>query len=407
LVPQLIQTSAGPQLVYAQVAAQPQLIGSQITMNQAGQVQLMGGGQFGSIVAGSFGGGMTMIQAAPQLSHMTQTTNTTQCTSTSPSLSSSSSLPQAIITQAQTSMMNGQTAFINNAPISLSTQLPIQPKTEPTWLKTEPVDPMEYTRNIKSQPSPIEVGQMVSQSSFAPNMSNIVGLHNLPPGSTQGLQQDPIDPNKWHVVQIAIPSSVSQPQQQNSESSALDTSTSGGKTRMRRVACSCPNCKNEDRTVKSIDGTPRRKQHICHIHGCNKIYGKTSHLRAHLRWHSGERPFVCNWVFCGKRFTRSDELQRHRRTHTGEKRFQCPGCLKKFMRSDHLSKHIKTHGKTEVQDSSMPKEYLGFPEEENVLSMSGEQEVEFDTDEEDEDEESGSEISDSEIVSSGAAVITA
>lgn len=62
----------------------------------------------------------------------------------------------------------------------------------------------------------------------------------------------------------------------------------------------------------------KKKQHICHIAGCGKVYGKTSHLRAHLRWHSGERPFVCNWMFCGKRFTRSDELQRHRRTHTGE-----------------------------------------------------------------------------------------
>ncbi|XP_019713187.1 transcription factor Sp3a isoform X2 [Hippocampus comes] len=113
----------------------------------------------------------------------------------------------------------------------------------------------------------------------------------------------------------------------------------GGK-RLRRVACTCPNCKESGGRGS---GVGKKKQHICHITGCGKVYGKTSHLRAHLRWHSGERPFVCTWMYCGKRFTRSDELQRHRRTHTGEKKFVCPECSKRFMRSDHLAKHIKTH----------------------------------------------------------------
>ncbi|XP_027020356.1 transcription factor Sp3a isoform X4 [Tachysurus fulvidraco] len=112
--------------------------------------------------------------------------------------------------------------------------------------------------------------------------------------------------------------------------------------RLRRVACTCPNCKEGGGRGSNMG---KKKQHVCHIAGCGKVYGKTSHLRAHLRWHSGERPFVCNWMFCGKRFTRSDELQRHRRTHTGEKKFVCPECSKRFMRSDHLAKHIKTHQK--------------------------------------------------------------
>ncbi|XP_076603505.1 transcription factor Sp3a isoform X2 [Chaetodon auriga] len=242
--------------------------------------------------------------------------------------------PGTFIIQAQTVTPSGQiqwqTFQVQGVQNLQNLQLPTTP---PQQITLAPVQ----TLSLGSNPVSITTGQIpnlqtVTVNSVAQNEGDTDN-----PGDIR-IKEEP-DSGDW---QLSTDSTLNTSDLSHLRVRLVDEEDQLGQEgkRLRRVACTCPNCKESGGRGSS---TGKKKQHICHIAGCGKVYGKTSHLRAHLRWHSGERPFVCSWMFCGKRFTRSDELQRHRRTHTGEKKFVCPECSKRFMRSDHLAKHIKTH----------------------------------------------------------------
>ncbi|KAF8365591.1 sptf-1 [Pristionchus pacificus] len=56
-----------------------------------------------------------------------------------------------------------------------------------------------------------------------------------------------------------------------------------------RSNCECPNCIETQRVGASNMPVKKRGVHNCFVPGCGKVYNKSSHLKAHLRWHSREK----------------------------------------------------------------------------------------------------------------------
>ena len=88
--------------------------------------------------------------------------------------------------------------------------------------------------------------------------------------------------------------------------------------------------RNEDISNLILTGSNSLSSIKCDI--CHRTFPREKSLQAHLRTHTGERPYRCDFSGCGRAFAQSGQLRTHQRLHTGEKPFICrqQNCTNRF-----------------------------------------------------------------------------
>ncbi|VDN56606.1 unnamed protein product, partial [Dracunculus medinensis] len=92
-------------------------------------------------------------------------------------------------------------------------------------------------------------------------------------------------------------------------------------------------------------GPTKRKKEIVQCEYCLTVLKHPSKIDAHMRTHTGEKPFQCH--ICHRKFTQRTPLRMHVRRHNNELPFECSwGCGKRFVSNAVKNAHELTNCRT-------------------------------------------------------------